>query len=114
MKKNYKFKRQFLLLSLFLALTFSAFAQKTETAKTNSAGRVSKQTLDSKLMAREMPYNLLLPKNYNDEASKEMRIPVIYLLHGLTVHYNNWAEMAKIEQHAANYDLIIVMHEDNE
>ena len=111
MKNQFMFKRQFLLLSLFLALTFSAFAQKTETVKTNSAGRVSKQILDSKLMAREMPYNLFLPKNYNDEASKETRFPVIYLLHGLTGHYNNWAEMSKLEQHAANYNFIIVMPE---
>ncbi len=114
MRNNYMFKRQFLLLSLFLALTFSAFAQKTETAKTNSAGRVSKQILGSKLMAREMPYNLLLPKNYNDESSKEMRFPVIYLLHGLTGHFNNWAELSKLEEPAANYNFIIVMPEGND
>lgn len=106
------FKRQILFLSLFLTLTFSAFAQ-TETAKTDSAGKVAKQILDSKLMGREMPYNLILPKNYNEPAAKEMRYPVIYLLHGLTGNFNNWASLSKLEQFAADHQFIIVMPDGN-
>ena len=45
------------------------------------------------------------------ESQKETRYPVIYLLHGLTGHYNNWAEKTKLEQYAANYNYIIVMPE---
>lgn len=111
MKKiYYRFKPQILFLSLFLMLSVSAFAQ-TETPKTVANPKVSKQTLDSKLMAREMPYNLILPKNYNEESSKETRFPVIYLLHGLTGHFNNWAELTKLSDYAENYNYIIVMPE---
>jgi S-formylglutathione hydrolase FrmB len=112
-KTNYKLKLQFLLLSLFLVSAVSIFGQTVKTKTDDSAGKVSKQILDSKLMAREMPYNLLLPKNYNDEANKAARFSVIYLLHGLTGHYNNWAENTKLEQYAANYNYIIVMPEGN-
>ncbi|MBK8304376.1 MAG: alpha/beta hydrolase family protein [Pyrinomonadaceae bacterium] len=37
--------------------------------------------LDSKLMAKKMPYSVVLPANY--ESEKETRFPVIYMLHGL-------------------------------
>jgi len=37
--------------------------------------------LDSKLMARQMPYSVILPANY--ETDRETRFPVIYVLHGL-------------------------------
>ena len=107
-----KIKIQFLLLSLFLAFSVSAFAQ-TEMPKLILAGKFQNRFLNSKLMEREMPYNLLLPKNYNEAAQKETRYPVIYLLHGLTGHYNNWAEQYKTEQYAANYNFIIVMPEGN-
>lgn len=113
LNKNYISKARIFCLSLFLMFAVSAFAQ-IETAKTSSNGRVSKQTLESKLMAREMPYNLILPKNYNESASKEMRYPVIYLLHGLTGHFNNWAELTKLSDYAENYDYIIVMPEGND
>lgn len=37
--------------------------------------------LESKLMTRPMPYTVILPANY--ETEKELRFPVIYMLHGL-------------------------------
>ncbi len=110
LKRNYILNLQILLLSLFWVSTVSVIGQ-TVKPTTDSTGTVSKQTLDSKLMAREMPYNLLLPKNYNDEVNKATRFPVIYLLHGLTGHYNNWAENTKLEQYSGNYNYIIVMPE---
>jgi len=66
-------------------------------------------TLDSKLMAREMPYRVLLPKGY--EAAKSEQYPVIYLLHGLYGKFTNWTEKTKVAEYAANYGFIIVMPE---
>jgi putative tributyrin esterase len=65
--------------------------------------------LKSELMKREMPYRVILPFRY--KAEKEKRYPVIYLLHGLTGHYNDWTDRTKIAEYAAQYGFIIVMPE---
>ena len=107
-----KHLRNFVFSALFLTLAFSAFAQKPETGqlenKTAVQTSVSLQELklNSKLMAREMPYRVILPAGY--EANKAQRFPVLYLLHGLTGHYNNWTENTKLKEFAASYNLIIV------
>jgi putative tributyrin esterase len=100
---------------LFFTLTFSAFAQKPEKkqieTKTVVQTSVSSQDLklSSKLMAREMPYRIILPKNY--AASKTEKFAVLYLIHGLTGHFNDWADKTKLRDYAANYNYIIVMPE---
>lgn len=63
----------------------------------------------SKLMAREMPYRIIFPVNYNRNTQK--RFPVIYLLHGRVGHFNDWTDKAETVKHAAHYDFIIVMPE---
>lgn len=65
--------------------------------------------LNSKLMARQMPYRVILPKNY--ESDKQNRFPVIYLLHGLTGHYDNWSDKTKLAEYLAPYNFIVVMPE---
>ena len=65
--------------------------------------------LDSKLMSRQMPYRVALPADYSTD--KQARYPVIYLLHGLTGHYDNWGDKAKIAQYLAPYKFIVVMPE---
>ncbi len=60
-------------------------------------------------MAREMPYRVILPINYNSE--KDKKFTVLYLLHGLTGHYDNWANNTKLTDYAKNYNYIIVMPE---
>jgi S-formylglutathione hydrolase FrmB len=72
---------------------------------------VSTEYLDSKLMGKKMPYNILLPANYFDKDSTGRRFPVVYLLHGLTGNFNNWASRTKIADYAASYDVIIVTPE---
>jgi putative tributyrin esterase len=100
---------------LFFTLTFSAFAQKPEKkqveSKTVVQTSVSSQDLklNSKLMTREMPYRIILPKNY--AASKTEKFAVLYLIHGLTGHFNDWADKTKLKDYAANYNYIIVMPE---
>ena len=67
--------------------------------------------LDSKLMAREMPYRVILPVNYNNSNEKTF-FPVIYLLHGLTGHFNDWTDKTKLAtEYAEKYNYIIVMPE---
>jgi len=65
--------------------------------------------LNSKLMAREMPYRVILPNPKNEMATA--RHPVIYLLHGLTGHYDNWTEKTKLAEYAQKYKIIIVTPE---
>lgn len=104
----------FLWLILAFAVPFAAQAQKAETQQTvnQSAVTVQDLKLNSKLMAREMPYRLILPPNYKTE--KEKKYTVIYLLHGLTGHFDNWADKTKLTEYAAQYKYIIVMPEGND
>ena len=64
--------------------------------------------LASKLMAREMPYRVILPEGYSKGAD---RYPVIYLLHGLTGHFSNWTDKTKLVSYAQKYKFIIVTPE---
>ena len=70
---------------------------------------VTEHKLSSRLMGREMPYRAILPAGAS--AAAEARYPVIYLLHGLTGHFNNWTDLTKISTYAAAYKVIIVMPE---
>lgn len=56
-----------------------------------------------------MPYQVIVPINY--EAEKAARFPVLYLLHGLGGHYDNWAGRTNLTKYAANYPIILVMPE---
>ena len=113
-----KHLRSFAFSILFFVLAVSTFAQKTpgieEKIAPSAQLSVSMQELklSSKLMAREMPYRVLLPKNY--EAEKAKKFPVLFLLHGLTGHFDNWSDKAKLREYAANYNYIIVTPEGND
>ena len=103
--------RNYAFLLVILTFAFSAFAQKVEVkpAVQTSAALQSNLKLNSKLMAREMPYQVILPVNY--DANKSEKFAVIYLLHGLTGHFDNWADKTKLKDYAANYRYIFVMPE---
>ena len=60
-------------------------------------------------MAREMPYRVIVPFGY--AAAKDARYPVIYLLHGLAGHFDNWTELTKIEEYSAACGCIVVTPE---
>lgn len=66
----------------------------------------------SALLRREMPYRVYVPDEYKTNTTKEF--PVIYLLHGLTGHYNDWGDRSKVKQLAAKGRFIIVMPEGND
>lgn len=70
---------------------------------------VSEHKLASSLMGREMPYRMITPMQ--KAVAKDERYPVIYLLHGLTGHFNNWTDLTKLSDYANGYKVIIVTPE---
>lgn len=101
------FGKSLVLITVLLALAAVTYGQVT-TAKP-LAPNVREAKLASRMMGREMPYRVVLPAGY-DEA-KEQRFAVIYLLHGLTGHYNNWTDATKVAAYALNHKFIIVTPE---
>ena len=75
-------------------------------------GRVETVRFQSKLVNTTLPYNIILPSDY--DTSKTTRYPVLYLLHGLTGHYNDWVQRTNIADYAADYRIIVVMPEGND
>lgn len=102
--------RSFSVLLLALAFAMPFAAQQAGSKESSAASlKVQEGKIESKLMAREMPYRILLPKSY--EAAKTERYPVIYLLHGLYGSYTNWTDKTKVAEYAGRYGFIIVTPE---
>lgn len=59
-----------------------------------------------------LPYSVVLPTDY--DTSTNSRYPVLYLLHGLTGHYNDWLSRTNLADYAAQYRLIVVTPEGND
>ena len=93
----------------FAPLTFNAQAKAVLEISKVSAVSVQNLKLDSKLMARPMSYRVILPPNY--EANKTQKYAVVYLLHGLTGHYDDWDKRTKLEDYALAYKYIFVLPE---
>ncbi len=74
--------------------------------------RVETVQFQSKLINATLPYNVILPTDY--DTSKTTRYPVLYLLHGLMGHYNDWVSRTNIADYAAGYRIIVVMPEGND
>lgn len=68
--------------------------------------------LQSALIGRTLPYNVVLPTDYR--GSRNTRYPVLYLLHGLSGHYTDWATRTNVADYAARYRIIVVMPEGND
>ena len=75
-------------------------------------GRVETVRFQSKLVNATLPYNVILPTDY--ETSKTTRYPVLYLLHGLMGHYSDWIARSNVADYAAEYRMIVVMPEGND
>jgi len=74
--------------------------------------RVDTVGFQSKLINATLPYNVILPADY--DTSRTTRYPVLYLLHGLTGHYSDWVQRTNVADYASSYSLIIVMPEGND
>ncbi|MEO5858576.1 MAG: alpha/beta hydrolase family protein [Pyrinomonadaceae bacterium] len=92
--------------AVLLFIVSSVQAQKPSSAL---AANVSEHKLASSLMGREMPYRVIAP--VEKTVAKDERYPVIYLLHGLTGHFNNWTELTKLSDYANGYKVIIITPE---
>jgi len=102
------------LLSFVLSLVFfvSAFGQTAHSIKTTDspkANKVATLQLSSKLLERNVSYRVITPAKY--ETDKAARYAVIYLLHGLFGHFDNWTDKTKLAEYAAPYNFIIVTPE---
>lgn len=95
---------------IFTAILLTAFtiSVQAQTA-TLKRSEVVEKKLASKLMARDMPYRVVLPTDY--DKAKTKRYAVAYLLHGLTGHYDNWTDKTKLAEFAALHDYILVTPE---
>lgn len=116
------FKQTLVTLSLFLATGSSIFGQHSVSTRTETTlpphvrisglpVTVRDEKLESRLMSRTMPYRIILPGDYDSTQSASRRYPVIYLLHGLTGHYNNWTDLTKLKDYASFPTAIIVTPE---
>ena len=65
----------------------------------------------SELIGKILPYDILLPHDY---FKSNKRYPVLYLLHGLFGHHDDWITRTNLAEYAADYDLIIVTPEGND
>ena len=117
-----KYQRAFsALISFALIFSLASVAQTapisvaTQSIQTSATPNPRIQTVQfaSKLVGKTLPYNVLLPLDYNQPQAKTYRYPVLYLLHGLTGHYTNWLEHTHLADYVAAYQVIIVMPEGN-
>src|SRR6476660_8693349 len=74
--------------------------------------RVDTVRFQSKLINATLPYNVILPADY--DTSRTTLYPVLYLLHGLTGHYSDWVQRTNVADYASSYSLIVVMPEGND
>ncbi len=109
----YKRRSLALLWMAMLILSISALGQPASTIVSEKPHPLlptaDTQQLASKLMARSMPYRIILPTNYRTD--EKARFAVLYLLHGLTGHYTNWTDKTKLNDYAAKHQFIIVTPE---
>jgi len=75
-------------------------------------GRVETVRFQSNLVGASLPYNVILPADY--ETAKTTRYPVLYLLHGLTGHYPDWVSRSHVADYAREYRMIVVTPEGND
>ena len=82
-------------------------------AATANTARVQTVQFQSQLVGKALPYNVVLPVGYDLPASREKRYPVVYLLHGLFGHYDNWTSRTRLNDYTLTHEVIIVTPEGN-
>ena len=76
------------------------------------ATRVQTVKFKSQTLSAELPYNVVLPRDY--ATSTTTRYPVLFLLHGLMGHYNDWLSRTNVADYSSQYRIIVVMPEGND
>lgn len=109
------FQRLRFRIALIFAAVLLAFANigsaQTAAGKTPLPANVREEKLVSKLMGRDLSYRVVLPAGYGESKNSAVRYPVVYLLHGLTGHFDNWTDKTKLVDYAAPYNFIVVTPE---
>ncbi len=106
-----KFACRSLAFAVLVTTVFAnVFAQKAKSLPPGITfpASVEQGKLASTLMGREMPYRVVLPYHWKRPRVKR---PVIYLLHGLSGHFNNWTDLTKLQAYASRYGFVIVTPE---
>lgn len=93
-------------LALVLLCALAAYYYYSE-----SVVRVETIQLASRLTARTMPYDVVLPPGYRLITSRGTRYPVLYLLHGWDGHHDSWLRFSYLKRYAAEHRMIIVTPE---
>lgn len=91
-----RFPRTRVFAGLCLAMAIAAHAEPLP---------VTTASFEATSVDHTLKYNIIFPRGY--DASQE-RYPVLYLLHGLTSHYQLWAMMG-VPDYAQSYNFIVVM-----
>ena len=88
-----------------------ASAPYVQTAVTANSSRVQTVQFQSQLVGTSLPYNVVLPVGYDLPAARDKRYPVVYLLHGLFGHYDNWTSKTRLADYTASHEVILVTPE---
>jgi len=91
-----------LTLALVLLVAFYIYSASSVHVKTVA--------LQSKLVGKALPYEVVLPRGYALITSRR-RYPVLYLLHGWNGHPQGWLTETKLKEYAARYQVIVVLPE---
>lgn len=89
-----------------LGLSSAIAQQPTPAPAPTPAPEVQTVPFDAPTVGRKLKYNICLPSDYDAQADKQY--PVLYLLHGLTSNYTDWAKLGAPKA-AQGLDLIVVM-----
>jgi putative tributyrin esterase len=100
------------LMRLLIRISSAALISLILCVSTLASARVETVRFQSKLVNTTLPYNVILPADY--DTSRTTRYPVLYLLHGLTGHYSDWVARTNVADYAAEYRMIVVMPEGND
>jgi S-formylglutathione hydrolase FrmB len=85
---------------------------KTGEKKSKEKPRYETVRFESRLVGASLPYNVILPSDYERGSSKNRRYPVLYLLHGLGGSAADWVSArAHLADYAARYPFVIVVPE---
>jgi S-formylglutathione hydrolase FrmB len=76
------------------------------------AVRVERVAFESKLVGQPLPYNVVLPADYDAKAAQQTRYPVLYLLHGLGGSADDWVSpRAHLSEYMERQPMIVVVPE---
>jgi len=95
-----------------LCVASAVFGQAAKSDLANSLSAKNETgtfSLKSSLLGREVSYRVVFPADYKKNSAK--RYPVIYLLHGLFGHFDNWTDKTRLAEYAAPFSFIIVTPE---